>query len=109
MLRTVWKFARHLFDVPLPSLRRKQTSRNRPDHRGFYPRFEQLEQRRLLAIDPIGFESSTSTIVIQGTPHNDTATVEVAPGGIQVRVQTPDGTFQNVFPGSTAKAVRFVG
>ena len=110
MLRIVWKFARHLFDVPFPSLRREQRSRNRPDHRGLHARFERLEQRRLLAIDPIGFESSTSTIVIQGTPHNDTATVEVATdGAIHVRVQNPDGNFQSVFPSSTAKAIKFVG
>ena len=110
MLRIVWKFARHLFDVPFPSLRREQRSRNRPDHRGLHARFERLEQRRLLAIDPIGFESSTSTIVIQGTPHNDTATVEVATdGAIHVRVQNPEGNFQTVFPGSTAKAIKFVG
>ena len=110
MLRIFWKFARHLFDVPFPSLRREQRSRNRPDHCGLHARFERLEQRRLLAINPIGFESSTSTIVIQGTPNNDTATVEVATdGAIHVRLQNPDGNFQSVFPSSTAKAVKFYG
>ena len=110
MLRIFWKLARHLFDVPFPSLRREQRSRTRHGHRGLHARFERLEPRRLLATDPIGFESSTSTIVIQGTPHNDTATVEVATdGAIHVRVQNPEGNFQAVFPGSTAKAIKFVG
>ena len=110
MLGIFWKFARGLHVVRLPWLRNKITSRNRHDRRRLYPHFEDLEQRRLLAVNPIGLDSITSTIVIQGSPKNDTAIVEVASNGaILVRLQTPDGAYNTDFPSSSAKAVKFLG
>jgi Ca2+-binding RTX toxin-like protein len=108
MLGFVRKCARYLFQAGRPH--RVTRSRNRRNERKLVPRFEALESRKLLAANQIGFDDATSTILIQGSPSNDTAIISVAPdGAVQVQLATADGSYNSVFPKSTAKAVRFVG
>src|SRR5688572_4164731 len=110
----MWGFicqtARSFYGLGLLSFHRRVGSRNRRERPGLCPHFEGLEQRRLLAANPISFDSSTSTVVIKGSSKSDTALIEVAvDGAVHVQLQTPDGTYKTIFPAATAAAVKFSG
>jgi Ca2+-binding RTX toxin-like protein len=110
MWSNVCNSARSFFKSSLLAFRRRARPQNLRDRRGLTPRFESLEQRRLLAVNPISFVSSTSTIVITGSPKNDTVLIEVAAdGAVHAQLQNPDGTYKTIFPAGTAQAVKFTG
>ena len=110
MLNLAWKAACCLLSSRIGAPWRRVKSRNSRDHRAQRLRFERLEARRVLAADQIGLDELTATIVIQGSPINDTAVITVAAdGALHVQLATADGSYTSVFPRSAAKAVKFFG
>lgn len=94
----------------MKSGRRHRTQTTGRSRWGVRPRFEYLEQRRVLSANQVFLDGATSTIRIEGSSVNDSATVSITPdNSIRVQLETADGYFQSTFLRQSVAAVIFSG
>jgi hypothetical protein len=110
MVGQVWEFSRFKISKLLSLWRMKRRSRRRSDGRAVALHAEWLEQRELLSVNQITFDSTSSAIVIQGTSDADQAEVRTdASGQIRVSLTTPGETVTASFAKSTVALIKFIG
>ena len=81
-------------------------SRKRNDHKRF--KCEALEERRLLAANLL-FDADTGTIRINGSNHNDIATVQNDDGMVRVVLRSKGATIEESFDERTVASIYFNG
>jgi len=74
------------------------------------PRFEALEDRRLLAVSPISYEASNSRIIVIGTSGADQVLVSSpVPGTVHVRFESAAGVETANFASAAVSSIYFFG